>query len=186
LYSGIFTLVTDLECNTPEKRRVGKEAFLMVVYGAGKGAVAKRLGIPEESCQDAGQPHLQRLPGGLRLDQGAVAEAEAVGTIRDYFGRRRSFSPETAYEARNFVVQGVAATVCLEILIELYKRFEGTTTRLCFSIHDGYGLVHELERITDTLAAIKNVLQRESSLCPGLRLKSECQAGIRLDELHVV
>jgi DNA polymerase I-like protein with 3'-5' exonuclease and polymerase domains len=141
LYSGIFTLVTDLECNTPDKRRVGKEAFLMVVYGAGKTAVANKLGISEGLAKSLVSRIYEAFPEAMNWIKGAVAEAEASGTIRDYFGRPRTFTAETAYGARNFVVQGVAATVCLEILVELYKLFEGTSTNLCFSIHDGYGIV---------------------------------------------
>jgi DNA polymerase I-like protein with 3'-5' exonuclease and polymerase domains len=186
LYSGIFTLVTDLECNTPDKRRVGKEAFLMVVYGAGKTAVANKLGISEGLAKSLVSRIYEAFPEAMNWIKGAVAEAEASGTIRDYFGRPRTFTAETAYGARNFVVQGVAATVCLEILVELYKLFEGTSTNLCFSIHDGYGIVSERKRIIADLALAKEVLGRESTLCPGLRLKSEFKAGYRLHQLHVV
>ena len=62
--------------------------------------------------------------------------AESQGTISDYFGKRRTFT-ENFYKARNFCIQSPASLICLEKLVQLWKKIQHKT-RICYHVHDGY------------------------------------------------
>ena len=108
------------------------------------------------------------------------------GAVEDYFGRRRVFPEGEHYKARNFWVQGVAATVCQEKLIELHKSLDGENAYIAYSVHDGFCGVCAIRAARNTYRTMKTTLEAESVLCPGLKMKVEIKFGARLDDMKVL
>jgi hypothetical protein len=85
--------------------------------------------------------------------------------------------------ARHFVIAAPAAAVCLDKLIQLDKALDPQKAKLVFSIHDGYLLSTTKPQIQEVATIAKKVLESESSLCPGLKIGTKCEAGKNLTKL---
>ena len=184
-YRQIYRIITQDDCNTENKRNMAKRIFLPVMYGAGAAALGKALKIQESVTKELIRRIHKKFPVSCQwlLKNQEIAANE--GKLEDYFGRPRVFS-EKPYTARNFLVQSVAATVCLEKLIELHKALQKLPANLCFSIHDGYGLVAHKDYCQETSSIITSVLESPSHLCKGLSLKTEVKIGDTLDNMSVM
>lgn len=185
LYREIYRIITRNDCDTDKKREIAKRIFLPVMYGAG----AHTLGEALQQTNAVARELIRRLHDNFPICsqwlQQQQEHAAEIGELTDFFGRTRLF-PDKPYTARNFVVQGVAATVCLEKLIDLHRRLTKTPARLCFSIHDGYGIVLPSDRCSEVASLVHEVLESPSQLCPGLSLKAEVKVGDTLDNLTAV
>ena len=106
--------------------------------------------------------------------------------VYDYFQRPKTLKDNECYLARNFAVQGVAATACQEKLIALHKELNTEKAYLIFSVHDGFGLLCKTEYAQETYKLVKRTCEEESILCPGLKMKVEIKFGARLDEMKVL
>lgn len=185
LHSRIYEIVTGDICNTDTKRKVSKRMFLPVVYGYGAAGLAKTLGVTETVGTEL-RNRIYKIFS-TALDWAVEKQEEARrGVIKDHFGRPRKFEPDKAYLARDFVVQAPAATFCQEKLIALWKALSGTESQLAFSVHDGYGIVCPVATAKDTYHIIKDTLETESKLCPGLKMKVEIKFGARLNDMRVL
>jgi DNA polymerase I-like protein with 3'-5' exonuclease and polymerase domains len=160
--------------------------FLPVVYGFGVTSLAKHLSVSEELALQLKERIYTEFSTAINwvLDKQQIAkEGKAV---KDYFGRVRQYSPAEAYLARNLVVQGPAATFCQEKMIDLWKSLNGTEAFLAFSVHDGFCAITTVNSAKTTYETMKNALEAESKLCPGLKMKVEIKFGIRLDEMRTL
>jgi len=184
LYEEIWTLLTTLPCNEAYRLKC-KSIFLPVVYGQGVKAVAARGEMSESTAKKFVDKIYSKFPVAMSWIQNQQNNL-VDGMATDVFGRCRTF--EEPYLVRNFCVQSPAAIVCLEKLVQLDHAFKldkilNTKARVGFHIHDGYILFasrFEKRRVIDLA---KSVLEAESLLCPGLKLKVSCQTGINLNRL---
>ena len=186
LHSKIYEIITENACDTELKRKISKRMFLPVVYGLGATSLAKNLGLPEAVASEL----KNRIHTVFSTAMNWVIEKQQIAregkAVKDYFGRSRKYEPEQAYQARNLVVQGPAATVCQEKLIELWKSLSGTDASLSHSLHDGYTVICSTQSAKNTYDIMKSTLETESKLCPGLNMKVEIKFGIRLDDMKVL
>ena len=68
---------------------------------------------------------------------------------------------------------------------DLYKNFNGTKTKIAYSVHDGFGLVGEIKDAKQIYDTIKDTCEKESKLCAGLKMKVEVKFGKKLNEMKV-
>lgn len=182
LHRKIYEVVTGDECDTETKRNISKLMFLPVMYGCGPPTLAQQLKVSEKVGKELHGRILTNFPTAMNRMLEVQKQAD-VGPVEDYFGRRRKFEKGEGYKARNFFVQGVAATVCQEKLVELYKALDGENVYLAFSVHDGYCVVCAMEKAKQAYQTVKSVLESESKLCPGLRMKVQIKFGTRLNQM---
>jgi DNA polymerase I-like protein with 3'-5' exonuclease and polymerase domains len=182
LHQEIYQLVTGDVCDSSEKREISKRLFLPVVYGCGAKRLSENLGLPIETSKEIIDRIHRLFPTAMAwiVNKQVMAKTQ---TVQDYFGRPRNFGENESYLARNFVVQSVAATVCLEKLVDVYRAISKKNCRICFTIHDGYGLVCSKSDALSVIKIVKPILESESKLCPGLELKSTVKFGKKLDQL---
>lgn len=184
LHRRIYEIVTGDVCDTETKRNLSKKMFLPVMYGCGPKGLSSNMGVSESVAGELiGRIH-SNFSTASKWMQEAQSQAKR-GPVLDYFGRPRIFKNEEAYQARNFVVQAVAATVCQEKLIELYNTLE-EEINIIFSVHDGFALVAPTKKAKVAYQTIKKALESESRLCPGLQMNVEVKFGARLDEMKVL
>lgn len=185
LHSKIYEIVTEDKCDTPTKRKASQRMFLPVMYGCGPKGLADNLGVNEAMAKELLNRIQRRFPTAINWMQSKQEEA-TKGVVCDYFGRPRKFAEGESYKARNFQVQSVAATFCQEHLIDLWKVMDGENVRLVFSVHDGYGMICKLEFAKKTYQLVKETLETESRLCPGLKIPVKVMFGGRLDDMRVL
>jgi hypothetical protein len=183
LYREIYRIITNDTCNSDNKRKLAQVMFLSVIYGSMSKGLAATLNVSESIAQELRKRIIQSFPQCMEWLQGQQ-EVAKNGVVTDYFGRPRNFESEP-YKARNFSVQGVAATVCLEKLVELKRRLDKTQAHICFTVHDGYGLVVPNDRIEETAKIVWEVLEAPSKLCPGLTMKVKIEVGVMLDKMSI-
>ena len=184
LHRRIYEIVTGNTCDTDKKRALSKKMFLPVMYGCGPKGLATNLDVSESVGAELCRRIYHSFPTATHWMQERQEEAKK-GVVFDYFGRPRKFQEGKAYLFRNTSVQAVAATVCQEKLIELWKSLDGVA-RLAFSVHDGYGIVCEIPNAKQTYKIVKESLEAESNLCEGLKMKVEVKFGSRLSNMKVL
>lgn len=185
LYKEIYHVTTGDPCDSDKKRDYAKRMFLPVMYGCGPTSLGKSMGLAEQTAKELIRRIHAKFPVATEWMRSKQEEARENGVVVDYFGRPRTFENEF-YKARNFVVQGVAATACVEKLIAIYDALQGTESYLCFTIHDAYGIVCPVKDPKPTYTMVKDIVESESTACPGLRLKQESKFGKRLDNMKVL
>lgn len=184
LHRRIYEIVTGDKCDSDKKRNLSKKLFLPVIYGCGPFGLSKNLSINENVAKELIDRIFKSFPTATNWIMEKQQQA-MHGVVKDYFGRPRSFKSEEVYLARNFVVQGVAATVCQEHLIEVHKSLKDGI-KIVFSVHDGYCFVIPTAKAKEMYIFLKEKLEAESKLCPGLRMKIEVKFGARLDQMKVL
>jgi len=189
LHNQIYEIVTGDTCDSENKRRISKKIFLPVMYGCGASGLAQNIGVSQNVASEL----ISRIKTQFSTswDWMASKQDEAKnGEVADYFGRTRTFGDKETYLARNFSVQGVAATVCQEKLIDLFSKLntldDKDKLRLAFSVHDGFGLVCQVKSAHDSYKLVKEVCETESKLCTGLKMKVEIKFGVKLDQMKVL
>jgi hypothetical protein len=185
LHEQIYEIVTGDSCNSENKRKLSKKMFLPVMYGCGPSGLAHNLSVTEGVAAELIGRIKQNFSVAWEWMQSRQEQAKE-GVVEDFFGRPRQFDDKQSYLARNFAVQGVAATACQEKLILLYNELNKDKANIVFSVHDGFGLVCQTKAAHETFKTIKQVCESESELCPGLKMKVEVKFGAKLDNMKVL
>lgn len=154
-------------------RKLGKKIFLPTIYGLSASGVAEKL-----SCRESlGTTIINRLntqfAKSFRYVEQFQEDAAKTGVVRDRFGRRRYISG-SPHLARNFSISSPATAICLERLVALHNL---NVSPLLMSIHDGFVLSAASKDISTVIAKVRECLQTESTLAPGLKLKVHCNVG---------
>lgn len=158
----------------PGDRQLIKDSFLPIVYGIREEALSQRLNIDKEKALWMIKEIEKAFPEAMNWAYEHQENAKK-GPVADYFGRTRTH--EKPWVARNAVVQGPGAIVCLEKLIQVCDY------DVVASIHDAYLFgIHQRE-LDWTIPKIVDILQEPSQMCPGLTLKVECKVGDRLSDM---
>jgi hypothetical protein len=189
LHSQIYEIITGDSCDSENKRKLSKKIFLPVMYGCGSKSLSKNIGVNLDVASEL----INRIKGEFGTAWAWIQSKQENAKndqISDYFGRPRVFGEKESYLARNFSVQGVAATVCQEKLIELFTEFNGieeeNKPNIAFSVHDGFGVVCKLKSARETYKIVKRVCESESKFCPELKMKVEIKFGSKLDKMKVL
>lgn len=180
-YTVVFKLVSGTVCDTEKKRDMCKNFILPIIYGASAGSLASRLSISQKTAESIVDRVHKLFPASLRWIKNFQDSVNTVGT--DYLGRKRYF--DEISPIKNFAVQAPAALVSLEKLIVLYNKLRGYARVACH-IHDGYILYVSKAAVKTVADMAKEVLEQDSELCPGLKLRSSCKTGSTLAELRVL
>jgi len=186
VYVQIYELLTGDTCDTDKKRGMCKLIFLPVMYGCGAKRLSENIGVPEPTCRDLVKRVHHYFKEAIEWVTSKEKEAKDKGIVEDFFGRPRTFTEDNYYTSRNFVVQGPAATVCLEKLVQIDDAVTSVGSQTVFTVHDGYGITCKINRAKETWQAVKDAVQIESLLCPGLRLDFHAQFGKRLNNLRTL
>lgn len=184
LHSEVYKAITGDNCDSDVKRKLSKKLFLPVMYGMGVNGLASAMNLSVDVARELVTRIQKKFPAAIEYLDAAYDKAHAGGVVEDYFGRPRAFQGDF-YKSRNYVVQSVAATACLDRLIRIYNALP-RESKLCFTVHDGYGLVVPKNDINAVSDVVKQIIHDESPLTPGLSLTSESRAGKTLDSLTIV
>lgn len=188
-YEGIYQTIVGSPCDSKDKRELIKNVFLPVMFGMTSHGMVKSLskrGIEINERMAFTIHKLVKEKFCIAYDYLSEYQERVKTTpvIKDRFGRPRDFS-ENPLSVRGFLVQSPSAVFCLEKLIELHGAIGGLGS-LLYSIHDGYVLVANQEKLNRIVVTGLKTLQGPSKLCAGLKLKVSCSIGIRLSHMKPI
>jgi hypothetical protein len=186
LYKGIYKKIIGQSCDTDDKRELIKGMFLPVMFGLQPSGLVEKMA--EEgitiSLSSASQVHLlirQNFKTAWDYLSEYQERVKFTPIISDFFGRSRSFV-DKPWSVRGFIVQAASSVVCMEKLIELHSAL-GDCGKMLYSIHDGYVVVANEQKLNKIIGIGLKALQGASQMCPNLQLKVSCSIGIRLSHM---
>lgn len=158
-------MVTDMICTVvPEYKRVYAKNFnFMKIYGGGRDKAARMLGKTRDETDPLIDAYDDEFPEARRLLLKASRLAEQRRYVKTFLGRRRRYHLEhdnRYYSALNAIIQGTAADVMKQKLVEVYRERKTLgITALRFPVHD------ELDGdvdVADRRSQISNFLNEQS------------------------
>lgn len=131
---------------TPEERQLGKGVNFLTAYGGGAKKLAATTGITEDHAKFVIDSYYKQFSGITKWKHSVIATARSKGYVETLSGRRRrlpdlyssdDFSRSRAErQAVNAVVQGSAADICKQAMIDTFDAFKDTGARLLVQVHD--------------------------------------------------
>lgn len=171
-YRKLYKEITGASCETDAKRSFCKDyLFLPVIYGQSAKTLADRakinISVAEKLIYKLHNifPTLFNWLEDYKLENGVCT---------DFVGRKRKFSEGEEYKYRNFLVQSPGAIFALDKLVELHNSL-GDYSNIVAHIHDGY-VIRCAETNSEMVCMMASkILESESDLFPGLKLRSNCK-----------
>ena len=117
-------------------RRDGKNFGFGILYGLGITGLAIRLGRSKAEARKVNDRFATQAPKAKRFMNDVKRVCTERGYVRDRFDRRRYLTPEFAYQAINFLVQGTSATMIKTSLNRLHKSLVLYASQVVSTIHD--------------------------------------------------
>ena len=163
-------------------RKVGKKIFLPTIYGLSAAGIVEKLNCRESFGMGIINFLNEQFAKSFRYVEQFQEDAAKTGVVRDRFGRRR-YITGSPHLARNFSISSPATAICLERLVALHKL---NVSPLLMSIHDGFVLSASNKNLSEVIVTVRECLQTESTLAPGLKLKVHCNVGRSLADMTSV
>jgi DNA polymerase I-like protein with 3'-5' exonuclease and polymerase domains len=122
-------------------RKCAKLIMFCKLYGGGVPKVAKLLKSDLDTAQEFVTGYEAKLPGVKKFMSELIEKAQTDGVIYSPFGRRYTFEKEWAYRAVNYLIQGTAADVMKNGLINIFEMLKRKGwwkkgVRLLITVHD--------------------------------------------------
>lgn len=131
---------------TSEERQIGKGVNFLTAYGGGAGKLARTTGISFEDAQNMIQEYYRQFNGLTDWKQKVVAQGRRYGYVSTLSGRRRRLPDllskdqearsRAERQAVNAVVQGSAADICKQAMIDIEKVLRNTNAKMLVQVHD--------------------------------------------------
>jgi DNA polymerase-1 len=173
IHTATAARVWDLEPDAvdPDMRRRAKVINFGLLYGMEAYGLAQRLEIDRAEAQEQMDAYFGQFPGVSDFMSGIVQDARNDGYTETILGRRRylpeltsgNFRERQAGErmALNAPIQGSAADIIKKAMIELDERLEaaGDETLLLLQVHDELVLETPIDRVEETSALVREVME---------------------------
>lgn len=117
-------------------RTQAKNTMFAITYGAGAPRVADMNGISREQAKSLISKIKKSLPGYFRLNKRIRNKIEAEGHVNTLFGRRQLVSPDKAYVGLNALIQGSAADVMKQGLVNVNEAVTPYGAKPLLVVHD--------------------------------------------------
>ena len=136
----IWGALPDYKTNKKEYRKRAKQVLFCKQYGGGKKKVALLLDCSLEEASKFVEDFDRELPGLYEYTQKMSRLGERDGKIFNCFGRMYLIDADFSYRAANYNVQGSAADVMKNAMININKmlRLRWPEARLLLTLHDEF------------------------------------------------
>jgi len=131
---------------TSEERQIGKGVNFLTAYGGGSIKLARVTGISEKDAQEILSNYYKTFSELTEWKRFLVEKARKDGYISTLYGRRRRLpdlrSPNSELRSRaerqavNAIVQGTAADLCKQAMVNVYHAMRNTSVKLVVQVHD--------------------------------------------------
>jgi len=188
VYSAIYCVVSGSNKCSEANRKLIKKVFLPVVYGCQAKQLAEDLGISVGGASSLIETINEKFATALDWVKSHQDRLKQSSVVKDRFGRVMDFgegSNRKPWSVRNAVVQGPAALICLEKLIQLYQQ-KSPSMDVVASIYDGFVCTVDSRCWESVAVHAKEVLESPSQLAPDCVLRVGIGVGEdwgKLDEM---
>lgn len=131
---------------TSEERQIGKGVNFLTAYGGGSMKLARVTGIPKHEAEEILNNYYKSFAELTAWKRQLIGKAKKDGYVSTLYGRRRrlpdlsskddELRSRAERQAVNAVVQGTAADICKQAMIDVHRAMEGTSVRLLVQVHD--------------------------------------------------
>ena len=131
---------------TSEERQIGKGVNFLTAYGGGSNKLARVTGVTPEHADELLASYYKSFAGLTKWKQVAIATATKKGFVTTLSGRRRRLPDLTSRsselfsraqrQAINAIIQGSAADICKQAMIDVDIAFKDTKTKMLVQVHD--------------------------------------------------
>jgi DNA polymerase-1 len=144
---------------TSEERQIGKGVNFLTAYGGGSVKLSRVTGIPKHEAEDILSSYYKSFYELTAWKRQVVTKAKRDGYVSTLYGRRRrlpdlssnndELRSRAERQAVNAIVQGTAADLCKQAMIDVHKAMNGTSVRLLVQVHDELvATVNEVDKIS--------------------------------------
>jgi hypothetical protein len=173
-YTAIYRIITGSRASNANRKWI-KDIFLPIVYGQQANSLAARADVSVNGAQSLIDTIQNRFPVAMGWIEEKYQEVVKNGTIRDAFGRILNFeNRDSAWSARNAIVQAPSSTICIEKLIKLYRY---DSLEIVASVHDAYVCAIDNIRAEAVMENAKDILESPSDFAPDVKLKVGIEVG---------
>lgn len=188
IHSGAAALILDKDPSevTDEERQMGKGVNFLTAYGGGAQKLAATTGVSVDRARYVIDRYYQQFKGITTWKQSIIRLAAKQGYVSTLSGRRRRLEDITSSngdlraraerQAINSVVQGSAADICKEAMIDVYDAFKGTTAKMLVQVHDELVVAVPTQEI-NTLMPILVKAMGDGRVINGIPLKISCHSA---------
>jgi DNA polymerase-1 len=171
---------------TSEERQIGKGVNFLTAYGGGSNKLARVTGITAEHAEEILASYYKSFSGLTRWKQVAIATATKRGYTATISGRRRrlldltSRSSELVSRAQrqaiNAIIQGSAADICKQAMIDVDLAFRSTNSKMLVQVHDELVAISPEDEEESAISTLVNAMGHNRTIM-GVTLKVSCHAA---------
>jgi DNA polymerase-1 len=171
---------------TSEERQIGKGVNFLTAYGGGSVKLARTTGIADEHAAQILDAYYKSFSTLTRWKQKAIAVANKTGYVETLSGRRRrlpelrsgdSFTASRAQrQAINAIIQGSAADICKQAMIDVHAAFNGSEARMLVQVHDELVAIAPEGQEDRYIETLVSAMGHDRSIM-GVTLKVSCHAA---------
>lgn len=153
---------------TSEERQIGKGVNFLTAYGGGSMKLARVTGIPKHEAEDILDSYYKSFAELTAWKRQLINKAKKDGYVSTLYGRRRRLPDLTSKndelrsraerQAVNAVVQGTAADICKQAMIDVHRAMKGTSVKLLVQVHDELVAALDETEMSDILNPFINAM----------------------------
>lgn len=148
IHAGAAALLFDKPISevTDEERQIGKGANFLTAYGGGYMKLARTTGLDEKRAKYMIDRYYQQFSGITAWKQTVINKGRNKGYVSTLAGRRRrlpdlksnddQLRSRAERQAVNAVVQGTAADICKQAMLDIYDVLNDTEAKMVVQVHD--------------------------------------------------
>lgn len=129
-----------------DERQIGKGVNFLTAYGGGYMKLARTTGIPEEEARNLIDNYHKQFAGLTEWKREVISVGRSRGYVSTMSGRRRRLADlndsddytrsRAERQAVNAVVQGSAADICKEAMVDIFGLLRNTGAKMLVQVHD--------------------------------------------------
>ena len=179
---------------TREQRNVGKTVNFATIYGQGATALGQILGVARKQASAWIAAYFVTYAGVREWLDSTMATALETGYVETILGRRR-YIPELSSNnvmdretgkrmAANTPIQGSAADLCKEVMLEIPRRLQaaGLRTRMLLMIHDELVFEAPEDEVEQACTIVRDCMEHHVQL--DVPLVVDVGVGMSWSEAH--
>ncbi|HIQ01221.1 MAG TPA: DNA polymerase I [Anaerolineales bacterium] len=186
-----------LEQVTPQQRRFAKQINFGLIYGMSTYRLARDTGLTQAEAENFVAQYFGRFPKVREYLENTIAQAKNRGYVETLLGRRRYFPAlqstargqeqarrRAEREAVNAPIQGSAADIIKQAMLQLHRAFEekGLRARMIIQVHDELVLEVPREELDAVAPLVREVM--ESAYPLRAPLKVDLKVGPNWGEME--
>ena len=158
--------VTEDSPDFAEKRQLAKNITFGTIYGIGTKRLALQLQSNTYEAAQYKKKYFEGLKGSKDFFTSVMEAVEDRGWIKNRYGRIYKIPSDTSYKGVNYLVQGTAADILNERMIQVHNYLSDKKSRVLLQVHDEIICeIHESE-LNYIPAKLKELLEENSLEIP--------------------